>query len=147
MSWDEAAALSRHPLISIGSHSVSHPLLGACPAEQARREIAESRAIIAEHLGSLPDLFAYPYGVRRYGAYSAATEALLRESGYRCSFTSEISRARAGAGPWLIPRISLTDDDGPADAVAKAAGGYDWVGAAQSLFQSVFPNPHGKFHA
>jgi hypothetical protein len=38
--------------------------------------------------------------------------------------------------------MSLTEADSGADAVAKAAGGYDWVGIAQRLYHSVFPNPH-----
>jgi hypothetical protein len=47
-----------------------------------------------------------------------------------------------GSGCWKIPRMSLTEEDTGIDAVAKAAGGYDWVGSAQSLYQFIFPNPH-----
>jgi peptidoglycan/xylan/chitin deacetylase (PgdA/CDA1 family) len=142
MSWQQAGELGRHPLIRIGSHTVSHPLLGLEPEDSAREEIVRSRLILAERLGITPDLFAYPFGVRRYGAYSELTEKLLSEAGYRSSFTSEISRPRAGCGPWRIPRMSLTEADTGDDAVAKAAGGYDWVGTAQNVYQSVFPNPH-----
>jgi peptidoglycan/xylan/chitin deacetylase (PgdA/CDA1 family) len=142
LSWEQARMLARHPLIRLGSHSVSHPLLGTLPEDSAREELVRSRAVLAERLGVTVNLFAYPFGVRRYGAYSEATEKLVSESGYRCSLTSEISRARVGQGPWSIPRMSLTEADSGADAVAKAAGGYDWVRSAQSLYQFVFPNPH-----
>jgi peptidoglycan/xylan/chitin deacetylase (PgdA/CDA1 family) len=142
MRWEQARSLAAHPLIRVGSHTVSHPLLGAEPDDSARDELVRSKSILADRLGVSPDLFSYPFGVRRYGAYSDATERLLRETGYRCSFTSEISRARVGAGPWRIPRMSLTEEDAGIDAVAKAAGGYDWVGTAQSLYQSISPNPH-----
>jgi peptidoglycan/xylan/chitin deacetylase (PgdA/CDA1 family) len=142
LSWEQARELARHPLIRIGSHTVSHPLLGAVTEDSARDEMVRSRMILADRLGVTPDLFAYPFGVRCYGAYSEVTEKLLSETGYRSSLTSEISRARIGAGPWRIPRMSLTEDDTGADALAKAAGGYDWVGTAQRLYQSVFPNPH-----
>lgn len=142
MSWEQARELARHPMIRIGSHSVSHPLLGVVPADAARDELVRSRTTLGEKLGVTPDLFAYPFGVRRYGAYSDTTENLLRETGYRCSLTSEISRAPVGNGAWKIPRMSLTEADTGVDALAKAAGGYDWVGKAQSLYQSVFPNPH-----
>jgi peptidoglycan/xylan/chitin deacetylase (PgdA/CDA1 family) len=142
LSWDEAGTLARHPLIRIGAHTDTHPLLGLLAPEEARRELLHSKTIIRDRLGMETDLFAYPYGVRRYGAYSDETEHLLREAGYSCSMTSEIVRARVGYGPWRIPRIALTyEDEGP-DAVAKAAGAYDWVGLAQSFYQSVFPNPH-----
>jgi peptidoglycan/xylan/chitin deacetylase (PgdA/CDA1 family) len=142
MSWKQARELARHPLIRIGSHTVSHPVLGLAPEDAARDEMIRSKSILADQLGVTPDLFAYPFGVRRYGAYSGKTEKLLCETGYRCSLTSEISRARVGDGPWRIPRISLTEADTGIDAVAKAAGGYDWVGTAQTIYQSIFPNPH-----
>lgn len=142
MSWEQARRLARHPLFHFGSHSVSHPLLGTLPEESVRDELVRSQSVLAERLGVVPDLFAYPFGVRRYGAYSEATERLVSECGYRCSLTSEISRARVGSGCWKIPRMSLTEEDTGIDAVAKAAGGYDWVGSAQSLYQFIFPNPH-----
>lgn len=142
MNWQQARELARHPLIRVGSHTVSHPLLGTGPEDAARDEMVRSRRILADRLGVTPDFFAYPFGVRRYGAYSDVTEKLLSETGYRCSLTSEISRARVGNGPWKIPRMSLTEADTGVDAVAKAAGGYDWVGTAQSFYQSIFPNPH-----
>jgi peptidoglycan/xylan/chitin deacetylase (PgdA/CDA1 family) len=142
MTWEQARQLARHSLIRIGSHSVSHPLLGSISEDSVRDELVQSRLILADRLGIKPDLFAYPFGVRRYGAYSETTEKLLSEAGYRCSLTSEISRAKVGNGPWRIPRMSLTEADSGADAVAKAAGGYDWVGTAQRFYHSVFPNPH-----
>ena len=142
LTWDQARTLARHPLVRIGSHTVSHPLLGTMPEDAARSELVRSKSILADRTGALPDYFAYPFGVRRYGAYSETTESLVREAGYRCSVTSEISRARVGNGSWSIPRMSLTQEDTGVDAVAKASGGYDWVGRAQSVYQSVFPNPH-----
>jgi peptidoglycan/xylan/chitin deacetylase (PgdA/CDA1 family) len=142
LSWRQARELAHHPLIRIGSHTVSHPMLGVMTKDSARDEMVQSRTILADRIGIAPDLFSYPFGVRRYGAYSDATEEMLPEAGYRCSLTSEISRARVGQGPWRIPRMSLSEEDTGADAVAKAAGGYDWVGTAQRLYQSVFPNPH-----
>jgi peptidoglycan/xylan/chitin deacetylase (PgdA/CDA1 family) len=142
MNWDDARTLLRHPLMRIGSHTDTHPLLGLQGAAEARHELLHSKAIIRDRLGIETDLFAYPYGVRRYGAYTDMTERLLREAGYRCSMTSEIVRARMGSGTWRVPRISLTQQDEGPDAVAKAGGGYDWVGTAQSFYQSIFPNPH-----
>jgi peptidoglycan/xylan/chitin deacetylase (PgdA/CDA1 family) len=141
MSWDQARELAHHPLFRIGNHTRSHPLLGTLPAEEIRREIADSHSRIAGQTGVAPTLFAYPFGVRRYGAYSDITETVLQEAGYRCSFTSEISRARTAGSSWAMPRMSLTTADTGADAVAKAAGAYDWVGWAQSAYQNLFASP------
>ena len=142
MTWDQATELAAHPLIRIGSHSVNHYCLALVSKNQLLEEVRSSRLILEERLGRPVEVFAYPYGVERHGGYSPSTEDAVRESGYVASFTSEIRRALSGAGPYLIPRISLTNEDSGKDAWAKAAGGYDWVGFAQSAFQKVFLNPH-----
>ena len=43
MGWEELAGLAADPLVTIGSHTVSHPFLAKCDAEAARREMTESR--------------------------------------------------------------------------------------------------------
>jgi peptidoglycan/xylan/chitin deacetylase (PgdA/CDA1 family) len=110
--------------------------------EELKKEVVNSRQILEDRLGVPVDVFAYPYGVKRHGGYSEVTEDAVKESGYLASFTSEIGRAYAGKGPYQLPRISLTTEDNGKDALAKAVGGYDWVGRAQSTFQNIFPNPH-----
>lgn len=54
--------LASHPLIEIGAHTIDHPILAAAPAEVQAREIAGSRDMLAEWLGTTPELFAYPNG-------------------------------------------------------------------------------------
>lgn len=142
MSWTEARELAAHPLIALGSHSMSHRLLDTLDDETLMAEARQSRHELSDRLGLDITAFSYPYGVRRYGAYSDRTERVLRNAGYRCSFTSEIGRAAINSVPWLLPRIPLTSDDLDVDALAKAAGRYDWVAVAQQTFQLVFQNPH-----
>jgi peptidoglycan/xylan/chitin deacetylase (PgdA/CDA1 family) len=142
MEWRQARELAASRAFRIGSHSLSHPLMGRLDAKTAARELRDSRGAIEDRLGIAVTAFSYPYGVRRYGAYSEATERLVREAGYECSFSAEIVRARVGAGTYLIPRIPLVDADTGLDARAKAAGAYDWVGVAQRAYQRIFPNPH-----
>ena len=103
-----------------------------------RTEISQSKERLEDRLGVEVPFFAYPYGVRPYGAYSLRSEAILREAGYQCSCTSRISRAAIGTGAWLLPRISLVGSDTALDARAKAAGAYDWV-AQPKLVPRLFP--------
>jgi peptidoglycan/xylan/chitin deacetylase (PgdA/CDA1 family) len=44
MSWDELKPFAAHPLVTIGSHTVSHCNLAAEDEESARRELTASRA-------------------------------------------------------------------------------------------------------
>jgi peptidoglycan/xylan/chitin deacetylase (PgdA/CDA1 family) len=128
--------------VHIGSHSLSHYMTGHLPDPDLQAEIRDSKSALDDRLGFEVPYFAYPYGVRRYGAYSDRSEAAVRDAGYQCSCTSEIGRAAIGSGAWLLPRIPLVNADTALDARAKAAGAYDWVALAQRSFQSLFPNPH-----
>jgi peptidoglycan/xylan/chitin deacetylase (PgdA/CDA1 family) len=142
LDWPQLRELQRSNRVRIGSHSVNHCLMGRLSASQLRHELRDSKAILEDRLGVPVPWFAYPFGVKTYGAYSDGTETALREAGYIASCTSEIGRARIGSSPFLLPRISLVEHDRGADACAKAAGAYDWVGIAQRSFQRFFSNPH-----
>jgi peptidoglycan/xylan/chitin deacetylase (PgdA/CDA1 family) len=144
LEWPQLREMARSKRIRIGSHSLSHFLMGRLDGDTLREEAERSKHILEDRLGVPVSVFSYPFGVARYGAYSPASEEAVRHAGFVSSCTSEIGRIRAGSGnPYLLPRISLVDDDTGLDACAKAAGAYDWVGLAQSAFQKIFPNPHG----
>jgi peptidoglycan/xylan/chitin deacetylase (PgdA/CDA1 family) len=142
LAWSELRELVESGRVRVGSHSLSHRLMGRLPPGEVDRELRESKKVIEDRLGVEVSWFSYPFGVERYGAYSAETERALQDAGYVASVTAEIGRAQRGRGPHLIPRLPLTDADEGRDALAKAAGAYDWVGLAQRCFQRVFPNPH-----
>jgi peptidoglycan/xylan/chitin deacetylase (PgdA/CDA1 family) len=142
LDWRHLRELQRSRRVRIGSHSMNHPLMGRISDSELRRELRDSKTVLEDQLGVPVTWFAYPYGVKTYGAYSDQTEAALREIGYTASCTSEIGRASINSGPFLLPRISLVEQDTGIDACAKAAGAYDWVGVAQRSFQTFFSNPH-----
>lgn len=62
MDWAEIAALARHPLTTIGAHSVSHKMLAKWPSEVAQAEMRRSKERIEERLGRPVRHFAYPVG-------------------------------------------------------------------------------------
>ncbi len=62
MNWDELALLSRHPLCTIGAHTLSHPRLAKLSAAEARREVADCKSIIEAKLGTPVQHLAYPVG-------------------------------------------------------------------------------------
>ncbi len=143
LEWPQLREMARSKRIRIGSHSLNHHLMGRLDETTLRHDLQRSKHILEDRLGVPVSLFSYPFGVARYGAYSRASEDVVRQMGFRCSCTSEIGRIRAGSGnPYLLPRISLVEEDTGLDARAKAAGAYDWIGLAQSAFQRIFPNPH-----
>jgi peptidoglycan/xylan/chitin deacetylase (PgdA/CDA1 family) len=143
LEWSQLREMLAGKRFRLGSHSLNHFMVGHLPDAHLQAEIRQSKQILEDRLGVEAPFFAYPYGVRPYGAYTARSESIIREAGYRCSCTSRISRAAVGMGTWLLPRLSLVNADTPLDTRAKAAGAYDWVAFAQNFFHGIFPNPHG----
>ena len=62
MGWDELAFLANDPLVTIGAHTVTHPILMKLSAEAARAEMLDGARAIAAKLGKMPAHFAYPVG-------------------------------------------------------------------------------------
>jgi len=86
MDWSELGELAADPLMTVGAHTVSHPILAKTDAETMRREIAEGRAVIERRLGVTPMHFSFPFG----DPTSAGPRefAAARELGFRTAVTT-----------------------------------------------------------
>jgi len=62
LDWDEIQNLDRHPLITIGAHTHSHPILSNEDEESAHIEIKKSKILLEMYLKHSIHHFAYPYG-------------------------------------------------------------------------------------
>jgi peptidoglycan/xylan/chitin deacetylase (PgdA/CDA1 family) len=103
--WDQVAEMAAHPLVTIGAHTVSHPVLKLLPREEACREMVESRRRIEAALGQPVRHFAYPYGWRTQ--VGAREYALAKECGFETAVTTRVANVfhdNAGALECL-PRI------------------------------------------
>jgi len=86
LTWDEIREMNNTGLISIGSHTVSHPILSKCNFTEQKKELTLSQQRITEELGEECILFAYPNG--KPGDFNQETIMLLKESGYKCGVTT-----------------------------------------------------------
>jgi peptidoglycan/xylan/chitin deacetylase (PgdA/CDA1 family) len=59
--WDELRQLDPS-IVTVGSHSMTHPVLPSMSAGEIEAELAESRRIIEAKLGRPADFFSYPNG-------------------------------------------------------------------------------------
>jgi peptidoglycan/xylan/chitin deacetylase (PgdA/CDA1 family) len=71
------AALLRHPGLTLGSHSWSHPNLAALPESDLFRELARPLAWLRERFERVVPWLAYPYGLT-----SPAVERASARAGY-----------------------------------------------------------------
>ncbi len=84
LNWEEAAAMLQGGM-AIGSHTHRHEILSRLPEEEQFRELATSRAILQERLGTTVDALSYPVGMPH--CFSAATQAAAKRAGYRIAFS------------------------------------------------------------
>ncbi len=64
MGWEELAQLAADPLVTIGAHTVNHPMLAKLPEKTVRSEMDLSRSVIEAALVKRPEHLSFPVGDR-----------------------------------------------------------------------------------
>lgn len=107
LGWDDIAALSVEPGVTIGAHTMSHPMLAKHSEETARREIGFSKTLIEERIQSGVRHFAYPVG----DPTSAGPRefSLAAEAGFSTAVTTRPGHVFPDHAAHLhaLPRVSL----------------------------------------
>ena len=115
LSETELSEISKHPLITIGSHGLWHRHFNRITLDEARFELTESKRLLEDTIGKPVDLVAWPYG-----ECSAEVEQIAGESGYRAGWA--VWQGTNGAfSRWRVP---LGRNDYMLRFVAKASGVY-----------------------
>ena len=107
MGWDELATLAADPLVTIGAHTVNHPILVKLDDKAAAGEMSVCRDVIAAALGTRPEHLAYPVGDRT--AAGAREFRIAQQLGYKTAVTTRPGAIFRQHGEHLtaLPRISL----------------------------------------
>jgi peptidoglycan/xylan/chitin deacetylase (PgdA/CDA1 family) len=106
--------------MSIGAHTVSHPVLSLCSEEDARREIQESKINLEHALGQSVWAFAYPFG--NPSTMGERELRLAREAGFACAFLNVEHWGSAAADPFALPRTHVTSDTTLPEFAAHLSG-------------------------
>ncbi|MFT3768676.1 MAG: polysaccharide deacetylase family protein [Minicystis sp.] len=103
--WDQVEEMAVHPLVTIGAHTVTHPILRDLPREAARVEMVESRRRLEARLGQPVHHFAYPHGSP--AQVGEREYALARECGFTTAVTTRLANVMPGSADHLecLPRI------------------------------------------
>jgi peptidoglycan/xylan/chitin deacetylase (PgdA/CDA1 family) len=105
MTWEMAKEMTRNGM-TIGGHTVTHPVLSRLPPESQEAEIAECALRLEQELGQPMRWFAYPVGAR--DSFTADTKRILRERGVELAFSFRGGLARfARWSPFDIPRADI----------------------------------------
>ena len=90
-------------MVTIGSHSVSHPYMTGLSEREARQELIESKKTLESILGHEIKMFAFPHG-----AYNDALVSWAGDADYRRVFTLSHASAFSGANEFVTGRIDVT---------------------------------------
>jgi len=83
MNWNDLAALDP-ALVTLGSHTLTHPILTTLTVEEIDRELRESRRILEQKLAREIPFFCYPNGSYDERVYQAV------KNNYSAAVTTEI---------------------------------------------------------
>lgn len=104
MTDDQVRALDREGM-SIGGHTVTHPILARVSPDEARQQISQNRSDLAGIVGRAPALFAFPNG-KPGRDYTDEHADMARQAGYQAAFAVGGQIAWSKADRFQIPRIS-----------------------------------------
>ncbi|MCZ7566030.1 MAG: polysaccharide deacetylase family protein [Burkholderiales bacterium] len=94
--------------MSIGAHTVDHPILACLSDAAARRQIVESKRALEELLRDPVGLFAYPNGEPGRD-FTRRHVDMVRELGFDAAVTTACGAAVPGCDPHQIPRFTPWD--------------------------------------
>jgi len=123
LTWAELRGLQAAGW-AIESHGCTHRPLASLPPPEQLSELRQSRAAIAQHLGTTPAFYAFPYG-----SYNRHALRALAPAGYQAGFSVHTGPATPASDPRRLPRIELTATTELATFRQQVATGYTSAGA------------------
>ena len=126
LNWDQIRELINEG-VSIGAHSHSHYHMANLSIEEVINEIEISNNIFLKELGSIPPLFAFPYGEANEEIIN-----LLKEYKFKVAFGQHSGVINETSNLYYLPRFSLNERYAEIDRVkfaanAKGLGIYDFI--------------------
>lgn len=108
MMTGEQVRLLHQQGMAVGAHTVHHPILSSLPDDEARTEIADSRATLETLLGEGITSFAYPNG-RPGTDYDQRHAEMVRSQGFEVAVSTAPGVSRQGDDAIQLSRFTPWD--------------------------------------
>ena len=131
LSADQLRRLSSD-MVTIASHSMTHPKLTSLSQQEASKELVGSRLKLEEMLHKQVRLFSFPYG-----AFNKELVRWCREAGYERVFTILPVLAFTDSQEFVTGRVWVEPTDWPLEFRLKLLGAYRWLPSAFALKQKL----------
>jgi len=111
--------ISKSNLVTIESHTVTHPILSKCSDRKSKQEIRDSKVTLECWLNKPISSFAYPNG-----NYTDREIKYLSESGYKLAFTTKDSYITPDniSANYTLPRTDMIESISFAEHLCRITG-------------------------
>lgn len=110
VSVEELRVIAGTGMVSIGAHTLSHPILRNERDDRSEEEIVRSIADLSSLLGREVRYFAYPNGLPDID-FSEREETYLANAGVELAFSTESRGLRANDTRYRVPRIQISPNE------------------------------------
>jgi peptidoglycan/xylan/chitin deacetylase (PgdA/CDA1 family) len=124
MDWKEIREMSDSGLVTIGSHTATHPWLPSVSVDEdkLRDELAGSRDAIEKHIGKSVGYICYPNG-----GFNDLVKEAAKKYGYKAAFTTNPKKRSDINDIYAIRRIKISgSSDDPVTFWGKVSRYYAW---------------------
>lgn len=126
LNWDEIRLLITEG-VEIGSHSHFHKHMPELSVGEIKNEIETSNKIFLKELGSIPNLFAFPYGEA-----SEEIIEIIKKYKFKVAFGQHSGVVNETSNLYYLPRFSLNEKYSDIERVrftasTKGMGIYDFI--------------------
>jgi peptidoglycan/xylan/chitin deacetylase (PgdA/CDA1 family) len=108
--------------MTIGAHTLSHPVLSRAPDDLAWQEISESKSALEKALGQKVWAFAYPFGTTE--TVTRRDLQFAERAAFRCAFMNSDGGFGATNYRFAFPRVHVTADMTLSEFEANFSGFY-----------------------
>lgn len=117
INLNELSILHNHPLVTIGSHTYSHPITIKCTNSEIEYEYSESKKILNSYLDTNIQSLSFPNG-----DYDERDLRLLKKNDYKMAFTTSVNVCNDIIDHYEIPRISINSMGGKYENISRMLG-------------------------
>lgn len=103
MSWDDVRTL-RSEGVEIGHHTASHMHMVAAGLEAALKDVRRASTRFETELGSVPTVFAYPYG-----EYDTRIANAIKAEGFEAAFAQYSGPIAPWQNQFFLPRFPVNE--------------------------------------
>jgi len=128
MTAGQLVAVSKNPLIRIGSHTLTHPDLTRIRPDQLKTELIGSKHRLEELLGKPIEDLSLPFG-----SYNIEVLTIAREAGYKRVYTVDARPANPMSQEPVMGRFAMSTDVWKIEFILTCAGAYSWLYRVRKL--------------